>query len=107
MIEVGRHIRDLYPSTATERIEARVDDQLLGELAQGVIGKLGGKVGVAPRIYLKRLIDLLDRVDEHADFDPRAHYELIVQANEMTDEERAAAGAPRSVDDIDLELPEA
>jgi hypothetical protein len=107
MIEVGRRIRDLYPSAATERIETRVDDQLLGELAQGVIGKLGGKVGVAPRIYLKRLIDLLDRVDEHADFDPRAHYELIVQANEMTDEERAAAGVGRSVDDIDLELPEA
>ena len=107
MVEVGRRIRELYPSNVSERIQAKVDDSILAELAQGVIGKLGGKVGVAPRIYLKRLIDLIDRVDEHADFDPRVDYPLVVDAKEMTDEERAAAGIGRSVDDIDLELPEA
>ena len=106
MVEVGRRIRELYPSNVAERIQAKVDDSILAELAQGVIGKLGGKVGVAPRIYLKRLIDLIDRVDEHADFDPRVDYPLVVDAKEMTDEERAAAGIGRSVDDIDLELPE-
>ena len=66
MVEVGRRIRELYPSSAPDRVQAKVDDSILAELAQGVIGKLGGKVGVAPRIYLKRLIDLIDRVDEHA-----------------------------------------
>lgn len=79
---------------------------MLRELAQGEIGKLGGKVGVAPRSYLKRLIDLLDRVDEHEEFDPRRDYELVVQASEMSDEERAAAGVGRNVDDIALDLPE-
>lgn len=105
MLEVGRRIRDLYPSSAAERIQARVDDAVLQELAQGVIGKLGGKVGVAPRIYLKRLIGLLDRVDEHPDFEPRKHYELVIEANEMSDEERAAAGVGRNVDEIPLDLP--
>jgi hypothetical protein len=104
MVEVGQRIRALYPAEHPDRLSALVDDALLGELAHGVTGKLGGKVGIAPRIYLKRLIDVLDRVDEHAGFDPRKHYELVVQASEMTDEERAAAGMTRSPDDIALDL---
>lgn len=104
MVQVGTRIRGLYPTEHGDRVRSRVDDALLRELAHGVTGRLGGKVGIAPRIYLKRLIDVLDRVDEHADFDPRQHYELVVQANELTDEERAAAGATPSVDDIALDL---
>lgn len=104
LLEVGRKIRDLYPTEAADRIAAKVDDPLLGELARGVEGKLGGKVGIAPRIYLKKLVDILDRVDEHERFDPREHYDVVVQANEMTAEERAAAGITRSVDDIQLEV---
>ena len=38
-------------------------------------GKLGGKVGIAPRLFLKKLVaDVLDRIDQFADFDPRRHY---------------------------------
>jgi hypothetical protein len=105
MVEVGQRVRQLFPSEAPERVTRLVDDALLGELAQGVAGKLGGKIGIAPRIFLKRLIDVLDRVDVHPDFDPRQHYQLVVEANEMTDEERAAAGMTRSPDDIALHLP--
>ena len=37
----------------------------------GVAGKLGGKVGVAPRIFLRKLVaTILDRVDLFPDFDP-------------------------------------
>lgn len=104
MVEVGRRVRGLYPTAHADRLHARVDEALLRELAQGVTGKLGGKVGIAPRIYLKRLVDLLDRVEEHEDFEPRKHYRLVVQANEMTDEERAASGMAGSVDDISLDL---
>jgi hypothetical protein len=104
MIEVGRSIRDLYPSEDPARIAAIVDESLLRELAMGVAGRLGGKVGVAPRIFLKRLVDLLDRVEEHAEFDPRKHYELVVRAAELTFEEREAAGIPRGVDDITLDI---
>ncbi|MBN2197453.1 MAG: DUF2791 family P-loop domain-containing protein [Polyangiaceae bacterium] len=73
-------------------------------LAIGVSGKLGGKTGVAPRIYLKRLVDLLDRIDEYDSFDPRKHYDLVVEANELTVEERAAAGVGGNVDEIELDL---
>jgi hypothetical protein len=70
-----------------------------------VAGKLGGKVGVAPRIFLKKLVgEVLDRVDEHEVFDPRAHDDLNVSSSEMNPEERAAAGIERSPDDVALDL---
>jgi hypothetical protein len=63
---------------------------------------LGGKVGVAPRLFLKKLVaDILDRVDLHEDFDPRRHYTLTLAESEMSPVERAAASAA-SVDDIEL-----
>lgn len=57
-------------------------------------GTLGGQVGVAPRIFLKKLVaDVLDRVDQFDDFDPRQHYRLTVQRSELTPAEQGAAGA--------------
>ncbi|MFI6246511.1 BREX system ATP-binding protein BrxD [Streptomyces sp. NPDC051016] len=106
--ELGRHVRDLFAAGARhpERIEQRVDDAYLGELATAVTGGLGGKVGVAPRLFLRKLVaDVLDRVDEFADFDPRLHYALTVSSAELNEVERNAAAAPGDADDIELELP--
>ena len=103
LVEVGKKVRGIYPTEAPERVADKVDDELLAILAKGVAGKLGANLGVAPRIYLKRLVDVLDRVDEHPDFDPRKDYEVVVEASEMTDEERAAAG-DLGVDDIELDI---
>jgi hypothetical protein len=47
--------------------------------------------------------DVLDRIDQFPDFDPRQHYALTIVDGEMTETERASAGA-RSVDDIELDL---
>ena len=105
MVQVGRRVRDLYPSEQRERIEQKVTDEVLASLARGVAGKLGGKVGVAPRIYLRKLVaGLLDRVDQFEEFDPHRDFELVVEADELTAEEREAAGEARTPDDIDLEL---
>ncbi len=104
LVDVGRRVREIYPATAPDRVARHVDDELLGSLARAVAGKLGGKVGVAPRIYLKRLVGLLDQVDQHADFDPRVHYEPIVEASELTVEEREAAGIGISVADIAIDV---
>nr|WP_317452589.1 BREX system ATP-binding protein BrxD [Streptomyces sp. CBMA29] len=103
--ELGRNVRDLYAGAAhhPSRIAERVDNAYLAELATAVTGGLGGKVGVAPRLFLRKLVaDVLDRVDEHDEFDPRLHYALTVSRTELNDIERnAAAGA----DDIELDLP--
>ena len=104
LVEVGRKVRDLYAAecSASERVGRMVDDRYLEDLARATAGKLGGKVGVAPRLFLKKLVsDVLDRVDQFPDFDPRKHYAPTVFDTEMTDQER---GAARGVDDIPLEV---
>lgn len=106
LIGLGVTIRDLYASgaAAPDRIKAMADDAYVADLAHAVGGSLGGKVGVAPRLFLKKLVaDVLDRIDQFEDFDPRQHYKLTVTSTELTDVERNLAAAT-SADGIDLEL---
>jgi P-loop Domain of unknown function (DUF2791) len=103
--EVGRRIRDIYAqhTPSAGRVRALVDGAYVTLLAEKVTGKLGGKVGIAPRVFLKKLVaDVLDRVDQFPEFDPRRDYSLTVSDAELTAIERAAASAT-SVDDIELE----
>jgi hypothetical protein len=104
LLAVGRRVRDIYAEGRSNepRLRSVVDDSYLEDLARAVAGGLGGKVGVAPRLFLKKLVsDVLDRVDLHEDFDPRKHYKLTLAETEMSTTERAAASAA-SVDDIEL-----
>ncbi|UZE96942.1 BREX system ATP-binding protein BrxD [Alkalimarinus alittae] len=104
--EVGAKVRDLYAknTAATERIETLADNNYIADLANAVTGNLGGKVGIAPRIFLKKLVgEVLDRIDQFDDFFPREHYALTISDTELTDVERASKSAG-SVDDIELDL---
>jgi len=106
LCEVGRKVRDIFAEGAAsaERLVRVVDDAYIEDLARAVAGKLGGKVGVAPRIFLKKLVsDILDRVDQFPDFDPRQHYSLTLGATEMTLAEQASADA-LDLDGIELSL---
>ncbi|MGW0356288.1 BREX system ATP-binding protein BrxD [Nocardia nova] len=103
LVTLGKTIRELYASGAEngERVNAIADDAYIADLARAVTGSLGGNVGVAPRLFLKKLVgDVLDRIDQFPDFDPREHYKLTVGSAELTDMERNLARA----DDVDLEL---
>ncbi len=106
-VELGVRVRDLYAMNASERVPRVVDDRYLAELAAAVAGPFGDRVGVAPRLYLKKLVvEILDKVDLYEDFDPRRDYALTVSDAELTDVERAArVGGARTVDDIHLDLP--
>lgn len=105
LMEVGRKVRDLYAAKNPERVAARVGDDVIESLAVALIGKLGGKVGVAPRLFLRKLVsELLDKVDEHPGYEPTRDFKLVVDAREMSNEERDAAGIEKTVDDIALDL---
>jgi hypothetical protein len=98
LVALGMRVRDIYGGS---RVRERVDDAYLAELAHAVAGRLGGQVGVAPRVYLKKLVsDVLDRVDQFEDWDPRQRYELTLRTDELTAVERNAASAA----DVDLPL---
>jgi hypothetical protein len=103
---VGQRIRDIYAdgASAPDRIRKFADDAYVALLARAITGNLGGKVGVAPRIFLKKLVgDVLDRIDQFPDFDPRRDYALTLTESELTDEERGARAATRA-DDIELDV---
>lgn len=104
--ELGRSVRDLYAGAARnpERIASQVDDAYVADLATAMTSRLGGRAGIAPRLFLRKLVaDVLDRVDEFEDFDPRRHYALTLNTAELSEIERNAAAA--TADDIELELP--
>jgi hypothetical protein len=104
LCDVGRRIRDIYAESSpnSARIRMLADDEYIGELAQAVTGKLGGKVGIAPRIFLKKLVsDVLDRIDQFPDFTPRQNYALTLDEGEMNEVERSLVAA-QSVDEIEL-----
>ena len=103
---VGTKVRDIFHAhaAAPNRVEERADDTYIGDLAKAVAGRLGGKVGIAPRIFLKKLVaDVLDRIDQFEDFNPREHYALTIAETELTPVERQAMGAS-DVDEIELDL---
>jgi hypothetical protein len=109
LVTVGLKVRDLYAGSAAEpaRVRVRVDDAYVAELASAVAGGLGERVGVAPRVFLKKLVgDVLDRVDQFPDFDPHRDYRLTLRREELSEVERNAAGlvvpAAGSADDVEL-----
>ncbi|EME22379.1 BREX system ATP-binding protein BrxD [Rhodococcus triatomae] len=100
LVEVGARVRDIYSdgSSAPDRVRSMVDDAYLRDLASAVAGELGGKVGVSPRIFLKKLVaDILDRVDQFPDFDPRQHYSLTI-----ADTEKAEIARATTADEVEL-----
>jgi len=106
LVAVGVRVRDIFASGLPneERIRRLADDSYVKDLAGAVTGELGGKVGIVPRLFLKKLVaEVLDRIDQFPDFDPREHYALTVSDDELTFEEREAR-APRTADDVPLDL---
>jgi P-loop Domain of unknown function (DUF2791) len=105
LVQVGARVRDLFAEQAIQggRVRAVIDNAYLADLARAVAGRLGGRVGVAPRIFLKKLVaDVLDRVDQFTEFDPRRHYAPTIDERELSVVERASASAT-SVDDVELD----
>lgn len=104
LVEVGTKVRDLFAADceAPERVKRLANQDYIDTLARAITGKLGGKVGIAPRLFLKKLVaDVLDRIDQHDDFDPRKHYQLTVTSSEMSPVERESQA--QTVDDIELD----
>jgi hypothetical protein len=104
LVEAGRKVRALHPGN--ERVRQKVTDEVIRGLARGVAGELGGKVGVAPRIFLKKLVvNVLDKVHDYPDFDPVRDYKLVLDPEkDLLPEERAALSGAPTPDDIALDL---
>lgn len=104
LVEVGVKVRDLFAlhSDDPERVRASVNDAYIRDFATTLAGELGGKVGIVPRIFLKKLVgEILDRVDLFPDFNPRSNHSIKLDPAELTQAELAARRGT-CVDDIEL-----
>ncbi|EUA08680.1 hypothetical protein I553_9736 [Mycobacterium xenopi 4042] len=82
------------------RVASVADDSFLQRFSAAVAGELGGRVGIAPRLFLRKLVDVLDKIEQFPDFDPYRDYEVRIAENELSPAERAALTA----DDVALNL---
>jgi len=76
LIEVALRLRDLYPSDVKNRVINRVSDHFIIDLVDQMTSGFGGDVGIIPRQFLRELIDVLDLVDQHDEYDPTEVYKF-------------------------------
>ena len=99
----------LHNQQSTERQYALREKAAQLGWPPGNVQVLDGDLGVSGahttgREDFKKLVaDVLDRVDQFPDFDPRTHYTLTLADVELTAVERQAMGAS-DVDEIGLDL---
>jgi len=91
--EVALKLRELYPAPDRAALEATVTPAFIEKLIAKVSEGFRGDVGVVPRQFLRRLVDILDLATENPGFDPGKEmgFELV---DPTVDEERLAAGQP-------------
>jgi P-loop Domain of unknown function (DUF2791) len=106
LLALGIRVRDIYADGANsaDRVRAKCDDRFVADLSRCIAAQFGDKPNVSPRLFLKKLIDMLDGVDQHEPFDPRRDGSLRLSNAELTEQERAAIGRT-DVDDIEIRLP--
>ena len=90
LLQVARRVRDLYPSADPDRLASRASEAFLGQLADRVTTGFGGRVDLAPRMFLRELVHVLDLVDQHPDYDPSASYRFQPPTADLRAEEDEA-----------------
>lgn len=82
---VAEKVRGVYieafPGTDVGRAGPRFVEQLIGSLSE----KFGGDVSVTPRAFLMMWVDVLDRIRQHPEYDPSAHYNFATEVEARVD----------------------
>lgn len=105
LLEVARRIVELYPADHPERLKQKVTAELLEAFVDKVTRGFGGRIEVAPRIFLRELVHVLDLVDQHETYDPGRDYRFEpAQLGELQlhPEEERALGQTQSAFEIEL-----
>lgn len=104
LVSVGMKVREIFLADAKskDRVTKIADESYVTDLANAVAGKFGAEVSIAPRIFLKKLVDVLDKIDLFEEFNPRKDYQLTLAETELSTSEKAAVGL--SVDDIEIDV---
>ncbi|AFL73475.1 BREX system ATP-binding protein BrxD [Thiocystis violascens] len=71
---VALRLREIYPAQDRARLETCISTTFVDRLVTEVTRGFKGDVGVVPRQFLRELVNQLDLVEEHADYDPMTEY---------------------------------
>ncbi|MCU0660786.1 MAG: BREX system ATP-binding protein BrxD [Myxococcota bacterium] len=93
LLEVALKLREIYPAKDRSQLEAKVSQGYLSHLVDQVTEGFRGDVGVVPRQFLRQLVDVLDLVNDHDDFNPSAESGFTLKAA-TEDEKRLVEGKP-------------
>ncbi len=91
--EVALKLRELYPAADRSSVDAKVNPAFIEQLVRKVTKGFNGDVGVIPRQFLRRLVDVMDLVGEDPDYDP-GREEGFSPKEPNEDEVRIAKGQP-------------
>jgi hypothetical protein len=95
--EVALKLRALYPAQDRGQLESKAGDDFVDRLVAQVTSAFGGDVGVVPRQFLRKFVEVMDLVDQEPDFDPATELGLnrLPELKELTEtERRKAKGEP-------------
>lgn len=97
LVEVAVKLREIFPTDHRARLEAKITSAFIVRLAEEVSRGFAGDVGVVPRQFLRKLVGLLDLVDQDETFDPASA--LGFEPRDLTpEEERRRAGKTKAYD---------
>lgn len=97
--QVARNLRRLYPYE-TERVAQKVNDNFIDGLVKRYTEGFGGQVGIVPRNFLRKFVDILDLVKQEPQYEPdlAEKIELSAEEKEMVEQSRG-----RSLEDDEVE----
>ncbi|MEI8259832.1 MAG: BREX system ATP-binding protein BrxD, partial [Deltaproteobacteria bacterium] len=87
--DVAQRLLSIYPTTDRASLEHRVTPEYILRLIQSVTQGFAGNVGVVPRQFLRRFVDVMDFASEHPTFDPNA--ELKFEPRDPNEAEKRLA----------------
>lgn len=99
LVEVAVKLREIFVTDHRARVEAKITPALIAALADEVSQGLAGDVGVVPRQFLRKLVGLLDLVDEHEDLEPASA--LRFEPTDLTPEEQRLRSGEKAAADTE------
>jgi adenosylhomocysteinase len=74
--QVAEKVISVYSKAYREVDRSRVSHRFVKAMIQKVTSRFGGRVDVIPRLFLRELVDVLDKCELYEDYDPWKSYEF-------------------------------
>jgi hypothetical protein len=87
--EIALKLREIFPAKDIASFQRRVNPEFIERLVRDVTTGFKGAIGVIPRYFLRELVEVMDKADQHPDtYDPMQHYAFTTNAGDLRPEEQ-------------------